>query len=299
MDKVNTKVFLSVAETGSFNETAKLLGYSQAGVSYIINAMEEEMGLRLFSREYGGVRLTGDGALLLPVMRQLNSSERQLEAKVSDLKGLLSGHLRVIVFDSVSVHWVPSILREFKQDFPGIEVELISEEDARSAEEMVYRQEVDCGFFLHFPFKLELYCLPLLEESLQAIVSLDHPLAGMPCFPLAALGEYPYISMAYEDNNGISDIFRSHGVTPKVAYRMDNDYAAMAMVSNGLGFCIFPELLLQNSSYPLKRLDFEEPQSRIVSIATRSLKSCSLATRKFIEYTDRFARKYKDGLERI
>lgn len=293
MDKINPKVFLSVAETGSFNETAKLLGYSQAGVSYIVNAMEEETGLKLFSREYGGVRLTEDGRLLLPAMRQLDSSERQLEAKVSDLKGLKSGHLRVIVFDSVSVHWVPSILREFKQDYPGIEVELVTEEDARRAEDMVYRREADCGFFLHAPLRAGLYCVPLMEEALQAIVSLDHPLANMPYFPLSALGEYPYISMAFEDDNGISDIFRSHGVTPKIAYHMDNDYAAMAMVSNGLGFCIFPELLLQDTPYSLKRLDFEEPQSRIVSIATRSLKTCSLATRKFIEYTDRFARAYK------
>ena len=294
MDKVNTRVFLSVAETGSFNETARLLGYSQAGVSYIISAMEEELGLKLFSREYGGVRLTGDGTLLLPYIRQINSGERQLEAKVSDLKGLRSGHLRIIVFDSVSVNWVPCILREFKKDFPGVEVELISEEDTRRAEEMVYRQEADCGFFLHSPLQLELYCLPLMEEALQAVVSVDHPLASLPFFPLSALGEYPYISMAFEDNNGISDIFRSHGVTPKIAYRMDNDYAAMAMAGNGLGFCIFPELLLQNSPYPIRRLDFEEPQSRIVSIATRSLKSCSLAARKFIEYTDRFAREYRE-----
>lgn len=293
MDKLNTKVFLSVAETGSFNETARKLGYSQAGVSYIINAMEEETGLKLFIREYGGVRLTEDGRLLLPAIRQLYSSECQVEAKVSDLKGLKSGHLRVIVFDSVSVHWVPSILREFTRDYPGIDVELITQEDCQRAEEMVYRQEADCGFFLHSPLKMELYCLPLMEEALQAIVATDHPLANYPFFPLSKLGEYPYISMAYEENNGIYQIFRKNGVTPKIAYRMDNDYAAMAMVSNGLGFCIFPELLLQDSPYSLKRLDFEEPQSRIVSIATRSLKTCSLATRKFIEYTDRFARAYK------
>ena len=61
MEKLNTTVFLKVVEIGSFKRTADILGYTQAGVSYIINAMEKEFGLTLFHREYGGVRLTSEG----------------------------------------------------------------------------------------------------------------------------------------------------------------------------------------------------------------------------------------------
>ena len=56
MEKLNASVFLKVVETGSFKRAADILGYTQAGISYIINAMEEECGLKLFYREYGGVR---------------------------------------------------------------------------------------------------------------------------------------------------------------------------------------------------------------------------------------------------
>ena len=58
MDKLNATVFLKVVETGSFKRTADILGYTQAGISYIIVAMEQEFGLTLFHREYGGVSCT-------------------------------------------------------------------------------------------------------------------------------------------------------------------------------------------------------------------------------------------------
>ena len=43
MEKLNTTVFLKVVETGSFKRTADILGYTQAGISYIIGAMEQEL----------------------------------------------------------------------------------------------------------------------------------------------------------------------------------------------------------------------------------------------------------------
>ena len=73
MDKINTAVFLKTAETLNFRKTADELGYTQAGVSYIISTMEEELGLPLFIREYGGVKLTSEGRALLPQLQHLSS----------------------------------------------------------------------------------------------------------------------------------------------------------------------------------------------------------------------------------
>ncbi len=164
---------------------------------------------------------------------------------------------------------------------------MITEEDSLRAEEMVLNGEVDCGFFLtEVSAKLDVF--PLMEESLKAIVSLEHPLAQETCFPMKELGNYPYISMKYDDNTGIRGIFQKRGVTPDTAFCMDNDYAAMAMVSKNLGYCIFPELLLQDIPYELHCMEFDEPQKRTISIGTRSMETCSMACRKFIAYTRRW-----------
>ncbi len=285
-NKINATVFLTVAETGSFRKAADELGYTQAGISYIIGAMEEAAGCSLFLREHGGVKLTSEGELLLPQIQQLHAWERRFAQTVNELNGLEKGTLRVQIFDSVSVHWIPKILREFCRDYPGIKVELFTEENARRAEEMVLNGEADCGFFL--TGKVDgLDTIPLIEEHLMAVVSPDHPLANEKHFPISQIEKYPYIRMKYEEASPIGQAFREENITPNVAFTMDNDYAAMAMVSNGLGFCIFPELLLKNIPYDLKCLTFDMPKKRTLSVGTRNMETASKACRKFIEYTCR------------
>ncbi|MBR4882661.1 MAG: LysR family transcriptional regulator [Bacteroidales bacterium] len=79
MDKINAEVFVTVANLGSFKKAADKLGYTQAGISYIINSMEEQAGFRLFEREFGGVRLTQEGQALVPAMQRLYRYEQSGE----------------------------------------------------------------------------------------------------------------------------------------------------------------------------------------------------------------------------
>ena len=284
MDQSSINTFLAVAEEGSFRKASARLGYTQAGVSYIIHALEEEFGLNLFIRERSGVKLSPEGMAVLPHIRSLYMDHRNLSETVRELKGLENGTLRVQIFDSISIHWLPDILARYKRDYPGITVELISEEDSLKAEEMVADGTVDCGFFLTEVSK-NLDVFKLHEESLMAIVSPDHELADADTFPVKKLGDYPYISMKYDNHTGMRGIFEKYGAVPMTAYCMDNDYAAMAMVSKGLGYCIFPELLLQDIPYEICCLDFDKPQKRTISIGCRSIETASMACRKFIEYT--------------
>lgn len=291
MDHTRLNTFMAVVEEGSFRKAANRLGYTQAGVSYIIQSMEEEIGLTLFLRKKKGVALSPEGEILLPYYKKLVSDNRMLREAINDLKGLERGFVRVQVFDSISIHWIPSILKEFKRDYPGVTVEFITEEDSMKAEEMVFTGEVDCGFFLT-EVSADLDVFKLHEEKLLAIVAKDHELAGQQYFPIEKLGAYPYISMKYDHHTGIENIFSKHNAVPNTVYRMDNDYAAMSMVSKGLGYCIFAELLLQDIPYELCCLEFDAAQRRTISIGTRSVQTASKACMKFIEYTRRWVSEY-------
>lgn len=284
MDKINAKVFLAVAEAGSFRRAADQLGYTQAGISYIISSMEESIGMQLFNRDHGGVKLSPEGESLLPYIRQLDIWEHQFAQAVNELNGLEKGTVKVQIFDSISIHWIPGIIRKFHEDYPGIHIDLFTEEDSMRAEQMVESGEVDCGFFLT-TVKSDIESFPLLEEQLLAVVGTEHPLAKKMHFPIRDLGKYPYINMKWDVHTGINQIFHKKGIEPQTAFSMDNDYAAMAMVSNNLGFCIFPELLLKDIPYEVVCLPFDTPQKRMISIGTKSMDTCSKACKKFIEYT--------------
>ena len=68
------EAFVLAAETGSFKSTAEQLGYTQAGISYMMSSLESEMGTALFARDHSGVRLTEDGRNLLPWIQDVCTS---------------------------------------------------------------------------------------------------------------------------------------------------------------------------------------------------------------------------------
>ena len=100
MDKINAEVFVNVANLGSFKKAADKLGYTQAGISYIINSMEEQAGFKLFEREFGGVRLTQEGRALLPSMQRLYSDEQSVREQVDQIRGLETGRIRLLSIPS-------------------------------------------------------------------------------------------------------------------------------------------------------------------------------------------------------
>jgi len=283
MEKINAEVFLKVVETGSFKAAARELGYTQAGISYIVNAMEEETGIRLFIRLRDGVRLTGEGEALLYNIRQIRNSERLFSEKLREIKNLETGRVSVRIFNSVSISWLPGILKGFLKKYPNIDVCPLYCENDLEAERLVYEQDVDCGFFVT-PLHTELETVFLKATPLMAALSEDNPLSQQNSFPLTEICSHPYIRTAYADDLYLDELFRRAGGVPNPRFVIDNDYAALAMAAQGLGYCIFPEMNLRNAAFPLQYLPFEPPVSLHIHIGARSMAQSSRAARAFMDY---------------
>ena len=82
------EAFVTVAKTGSFKKTAEILGYTQAGVSYMMSSLEQEMGTALFTRDHSGARLTADGRNLLPWIQDVCASEQALQTRLEELRSV-------------------------------------------------------------------------------------------------------------------------------------------------------------------------------------------------------------------
>jgi len=282
MSNQKYEAFIKTAELGSFKKAAAELGYTQAGISYIINALEEEFGLPLFVRDYGGVRLTSEGEQLLPWVRDVCNSERRLSTKLAELKSLESGLIRVAAFTSVSIHWIPGIIQAFLREHPKVEFDLRWSDDMDELERLIRNGDVDCGFLI-LPAKSNLDIIPLKRDPFLVVLPEGHPLADAPYFPISALSEYPYIKLNEDLYHGLNEIYSRLNVNPDVYITAENDYAVMALVSKGFGFSIFPELSLLGPTFPLVRKELEVPVYRELGIAIRSRKTASAATLRFLD----------------
>ena len=77
---------LCVAEEGSLTRAAEKLGYTQSGVSHLLSALEEELGLQLFIRRRSGTQLTAEGRQLLPYAKKLIDAAEDAERLAANLR---------------------------------------------------------------------------------------------------------------------------------------------------------------------------------------------------------------------
>lgn len=278
------EAFLHVAETGSFKQAAHDLGYTQAGISYLISSMEKELGIPLFVRDYGGAHLTNEGRDLLPWFRNVCNDERQLASRISELKNLESGVVRVAAFTSVSIQWFPGIAKTFMAKHPGIDLQLVCLDNEDELEQAVWSGDVDCGFFV-FPIKQQLEAFSLYHDPLMVLLPPNHALANARSVPARTLGEEPYIRLQNGSLSEMDAAFSNNRVEPHVRFTINNDYAVMSMVSAGLGFSVLPSLLLDTTPFPVAVVPPQKETHREIAIAVRSMDTASAATRAFVETT--------------
>lgn len=280
------KVLDKVIELGSLTKAAEQLGYTQSGVSHIINNLEEELGVVLLKRSRAGVSLTENGERIMPAIRGILSCNEQLEQTVADIHGLASGTVRIGSFTSVAVHWLPGMIKQFQQDYPNIELKLFNG-DYHDVNSWLEAGAVDIGF-VTLPADVNCECTPLHEDRLLAIVPVGHRLAGASSFPVAQMQGESFISLLESSDHDARRALENAGVHPDVRFTTKDDYAIIAMVQNGLGVSIMPELLLTGQTDGVSVMELEPPASRVIALAVHETGGQSPAARRFAEYVKRW-----------
>ena len=125
-----------VADLGTFRKAAAALGTSQPNISVRIAAIEDTLGVILMYRDAGAVRLTAKGQEILSAARTvLRNTEELLE--IAGRHDLVEEKLRLGVTELVASTWLPDLLREIKQIYPAMRVELTVDLSQQIEEQLV------------------------------------------------------------------------------------------------------------------------------------------------------------------
>jgi DNA-binding transcriptional LysR family regulator len=273
------------------------MGYTQSGITHLLNSLEKECGLKLVIRDRQGAYATADGERLIPFFQAICNSKYNLDVKLGEIHRIESGKIRIATFASVSAQWLPEMIKRFKFDHPRIQFDLLHGTN-RENEEWLINGRVDCAF-VRVPANPELFAIKLYQDPLVAVLPDGHELADMPFFPVAALTRYPYIRLFDGTIDEIDEIFTAHGVKPNVEFTVIDDYAIMAMVEKGLGISILPELVIKGTSRKIVAKKLEIPANREFGIAVGNVQQLSKSTKKFISYVEEWISETGSGSERI
>lgn len=280
------RALLSAVENGSLKAAAEALGCTQSAVSHMISSLEEELGYRLLRRGRAGVRLTDEGERTLGALRALLSAEEQLRQTAAAIRGLDQGTVRIGAFTSVAVHWLPPVLKEFQRDYPQVEFRLLNG-DYHDVNEWLSDGSVDIGF-VALPCELRCETIPLMEDRLLAILPPDSRYASYPRFPLSECAREPFISLLQSSDHDARRALEAAGVQPNVRFYTKDDYAIIAMVEQGLGMSIMPELLLKGRRDNVLTLPLVPEAKRTIGIAFAVGSHPGPATRRFCDYVVRY-----------
>lgn len=274
--------FIRILETGSFTKAAEELGYTQSAISQMVNSLEKELSTPLLLRSRKGVTLTPDGEELLPYIRRLDIVRRELMEKQKELCGLQSGIIRIGVFSSVSCHWMPGLMKDFKERYPSVIFEL-HQGEYTSIAKLIKEGSVDFGF-LNPDAVSDLTTIPLKQDEMLAVLPPNHFLTACEKVSLEALASEPFILLDEGHLSEPLEYFNQNNLRPNIQYRVHDDYTIMSMIEKGLGISILPELVLNKVNYNIVTKKISPPIMRTIGIAFKNIKALPTASRSFINF---------------
>ena len=236
------QVFHAVAKHLSFTKAGEALHMTQPAVTFQIKQLEERFNTRLFDRGGGRISLTPAGNLVLDYADRILGLSAELDIRVAEMTGQMSGSLLVGASTTIAEFMLPPILGEFNVRFPQVRARLtVANSDAIS--NAIAAHTLDIGLVEAPVNQPGLQCEVCGEDELQVVCTPNHPLAGRKELEARSLLAHDFV--ARESGSSTREVtdgyLRACGVEPeqlKVVMELSSPEALKGVVAAGLGFSI-------------------------------------------------------------
>ncbi len=119
------KVFLAVAEHGSFSEAGRQLHLSQPAVSQIIQGLERQLAAQLFIRQGRSAQLTEAGQMLVSLARELLNSAQRVEQTMLSMQGEIIGEMTIGCSTASGKYLLPGMIARFRHQYPKVRINVL------------------------------------------------------------------------------------------------------------------------------------------------------------------------------
>jgi DNA-binding transcriptional LysR family regulator len=282
------RAFVAVAEELHFGRAARRLGMAQPPLSQQIQRLEASLGTRLFERTNRRVELTDAGRVLLEhADRVLQGGAAAVEAVRRAGRGE-SGPLRVAFAASVMFLSLPRIIREFRQRFPAVRLDL-REMPTGVQLEALHAEELDIGFLRQPGPDPALRLVTVMREPLQVALPHEHPLAGRSRIRLEQLADDAFVLFPADLAPGlhaqVMALCQRAGFTPRVVQESRELYTTVSLVEAGLGVSIIPASVAKMGWTSVRYLPIASPLARTRIAAAWRTDRDRPVIRSFLEVT--------------
>ena len=243
--------YLQVIKLGSFSEVARKLSISQPAVSFQIQKLERDLGIRLIDRGQKSITMTDAGKRLLRFAKVVEEEQARLWSDLDRLRQEVTGDIIIAASTIPGEILLPPIVGEFKALHPavGVRVEVF---DSGTVIERVRDGTYELGFCGSLPEVKELKCFKVAEDEIVLIVLPEHPFARRGEVAPLELEEEPLVLR--EETSGTQRSLRSlmakAGIdvgkwSPSLV--LGTTQAVIAAVEAGVGIAFVSNLAIRKS----------------------------------------------------
>ncbi|MBK7955983.1 MAG: LysR family transcriptional regulator [Candidatus Accumulibacter sp.] len=236
------QVFHAVAKHLSFTKAGEALYMTQPAVTFQIKQLEEHFSTRLFDRGGGRIALTPAGDLVLDYAERILGMSKELDIRVAEMTGQMSGSLLVGASTTIAEFMLPAILGEFNVRYPQVRARL-TVANSETISNAIAAHTLDVGLIESQTNHASLRCEACGDDELQVVCTPSHPLAKLSEVDARSLLAYDFI--ARESSSGTrevtDDYLRACGVDPeklKMLMELSSPEALKGVVATGLGCSI-------------------------------------------------------------
>ena len=170
------KTYQQIIRLGSFSEVAKRLSISQPAVSFQIQALERDLGVRLIDRKQKTISMTEAGKRLLRFADLIEKERELLTYDISQLREEITGELAIAASTIPGEFLIPPILAEFKRLHPVIDTRMMIS-DSLTVITKIQSSEYEIGFCGILPEGKDLTVFKIAEDEIVLIAFPEHPFA--------------------------------------------------------------------------------------------------------------------------
>ncbi|MFN8417797.1 MAG: LysR family transcriptional regulator [Anaerolineae bacterium] len=235
--------FCTVARVESFTNAAASLGYVQSSVTAQIQALEAELGVRLFDRLGKKIALTSEGRRFLTYAENMLELAEQAKQSIAD-SSVVSGTVTISASETMCAYRLPDVLERFHALYPQVRL-MFRPMNVFSLRGAVFDGTVDVGFSLDEPIQLNSLIVHQLSiEPIVIVAPPSHRLARCPIVhPRDLTGEQillTEIGCAYR--NMFERVMSNHGVYVDNNLEFHSIEAIKRCVMAGMGISLIPRV---------------------------------------------------------
>lgn len=270
---MNTSKYRALVETvkcGSFYKAAGKLGYTQSGLTHMMNSLEKDVGFKIVERGHFGVRLTNAGEKLYSKILDLLHASDSLEKEIDNIRKHNITEISVGAYSSIILNWLPSIISMYNEKYSHVKINI----ETGGAEEL-YQGLISGRYDMVFaskdskPWPAE--WIPLKNDKMLAVLPENYSAYGE-SFDIKRFDGEKFLMPGYGIDVEIEKALSHSGVTPQIVPTALDDPYIISMVEYGLGISMLTELVLLGRDDRVKTLPITPQAHRELGIALYSSK---------------------------